>query len=117
MRLVVTEESDSVLFLAMEGRLDVGGVEEVGGAFNTIIDATDKHVILDVSGVVFIASLGMSLLVSAAKRLQRRGLGMILVAPQGRVRDVWVMAALQLVLPLADDRDNALFLIQGPEAS
>lgn len=117
MRLAVTEETESVLFLALEGRLDVGGVEKVGSAFNAIVDSTAKDLILDIAGVIFMASLGMSLLVSGAKRLHRRGLGMVMVAPQGRVREVWTVAALQLVLPLADDKDKALALLQGHKTS
>jgi anti-anti-sigma factor len=117
MRLAVTEEAESALFLAMEGRLDFAGIEKVGGAFNTIVDSTAKDLILDVAGVSFMASLGMSLLVSGAKRLHSRGLGMVMVAPQGRVREVWTIAALHLVLPVADDRDKALAMLPGNKSS
>lgn len=117
MRLAVSEETESFLFLTLEGRLDVAGVEKVGGAFNTIVDSAARNVILDVAGVSFMASLGMSLLVSAAKRLRSRGLRMAMIAPQSRVRELWAVAALQLVLPLADDKNTALALLQGHKTS
>ena len=113
MEVTVIESTDGFTRVAIHGHLDVAGV----GAATIVFDrdvVTRRHpTIVDLSDVAFIASLGMGLLVAAAKALHRHGAQLVLLAPQALVADSLRTAGLDGVLPIANDEETALRPIRG----
>lgn len=67
------EASDNLRIIRLAGRLDIQGVNAVDTKF-TILAASQKHgIVVDLSGLDFIASIGVRSLVSNAKAQQQRG--------------------------------------------
>src|SRR5690242_14111489 len=64
--------SGSTARIALTGRLDIQGAETVALPLATLSGAK-QNVVIDMSGVSFIASIGIRHLVSASKALTRRG--------------------------------------------
>lgn len=107
MDLTVTRRDDGILLLALAGRLDIAGTGDVESKF-TFQTATQKAAVLvDLSQVTFIASIGMRLLLSNARAQSQRGGLMVLYQPQPLVKDALVTAGFEQLIPMFDDFDAA----------
>jgi anti-anti-sigma factor len=107
MDMQVTELDNGITEVALAGRLDMEGSGKIENAF-TIATATDEApVLVDLSRVDFIASIGMRLLVMNAKALQRRGGKMVLLNAQPLVGEALNVAGIDLLIPLFTDRSAA----------
>jgi stage II sporulation protein AA (anti-sigma F factor antagonist) len=71
------------------------------------------HAIVDMSGVSFIASMGMGLLVDAAKSLQRHDAKLVLVAVQPMVETAMRNARLEQIIDIVATADEAKQLIEA----
>lgn len=107
MELVTIERHEAFTHLSLRGRLDPAGVEKLEPGFTAAIVPRRVHAILDISGVVFISSLGIGTLVRAARSLGVHKAKVILVAPTVLVRGAIEFAAVAAILPIADSVDEA----------
>jgi anti-anti-sigma factor len=93
--------------IAMSGSLDIAGVQGIELEFSKL-SASGKSVVIDMSDVSFVASLGMRMLLSAAKKLNAEGLKVVLLSPQPLVKAALETAGLETVLPIVEDLDSAV---------
>lgn len=107
MELTVTRRDDGILQLALSGRLDIVGTGQIESQF-TFQTATKKAaVLIDLSEVTFIASIGMRLLLSNARAQKQRGGLMVLCGSQPLVKEALVTAGFEQLIGLYDDCDTA----------
>lgn len=66
---------------------------------------------MDVSGVDFIASLGMGMLVRTAQALATHGKKLVLLSPTSTVEEALRAAVLHTIFPIARSREEALELL------
>jgi anti-sigma B factor antagonist len=69
--------------ITISGRLDVEGTDSLTPRIMELIEEPKKGVIIDLSAVRFLASVGIRVLVACAKAVQQRGGKLVLVAAQG----------------------------------
>jgi anti-sigma B factor antagonist len=109
--LTIIDTAGAITRVALTGRLDTEGVDHLEMQFNTAICPSGKPAILDFSGVTFMSSMGIRMLVSAAKTLSRRGAKMAILSPQNLVRESIISAALDQLIPVADSEADAIIAI------
>jgi anti-anti-sigma factor len=68
--------------IAITGRLDVAGTDTVATQL-AVLAAARKSVVVDLTSVQFLASIGIRALISTAKSVQQRGGKMVLVVSGG----------------------------------
>ena len=112
MQLNVIRADDSITHLSILGRLDVQGVNTIQYEFLIQTTVRRKSTVVDLSKVTFIASLGMGMLVSAAKGLERHGARMVLLGPSEMVRLALERAGIDQVIPIASEETAALALLR-----
>ena len=83
MQIVISDEAGSTAKLGLTGKLDIAGAEVIAIPLATLAGGK-KGVVIDMSGVTFLASIGIRHLVSATKTLARKGGKLVLVSPDGR---------------------------------
>jgi anti-anti-sigma factor len=110
MELQVLEESPSLTRVSLKGRLDTDGVDRIETRLNATL-ARDKDGIIDLSLVTFLASMGIRMLLTAAKMLDRRGCRLVLIAPQPLVEQALKHTALDEIIPVARDLESAMALL------
>lgn len=110
MELEIQEQSETFTRLALKGRLDTVGVDRIETRLMASL-AGGAHGIVDLSEVTFLASLGIRLLISAAKMLDRRGYRLVLVAPRPVIDQALRHSSLDELIPVAADIDGALALL------
>ena len=86
MELEIKNQTDQITYLALRGRLDTTGVDEVELKFSSHTVPRGKPLLLDMSEVTFLSSLGMRMLLTVAKALDRRGAKTVLLSPQPAVQ-------------------------------
>lgn len=74
---------DDLRRITVSGRLDMEGSDSVSARLMELAQAPKKGVVVDLSGVRFLASIGIRALLSSAKAVQQRGGKMVLVAAPG----------------------------------
>lgn len=111
MQIQVVQADEAITHVALTGRLDLRGVSEIEDKF--VFNTTARRVpaLVDLSGVEFIASLGIGMLVGVAKAFGRQGLGLVLLVPPGLVRESLELAGVARVIPIAADLDHARALL------
>jgi len=69
--------------------------------------------LIDLSEVEYIASLGLGLLISAAKGLKRHGANMVLLNPQTSVENVLTASGFNENIPITHDFNEALEILKA----
>jgi anti-anti-sigma factor len=74
-----TDVGDNLRKIVILGRLDTLGAESVAGELERLAAAPKKGVVVDLSSLKFLASLGIRALLISAKAVEERGGKMVLV--------------------------------------
>ena len=112
MDITTLERDDGITHVVLAGRLDTTAAEELG---QDIADATagqDRPAVVDVSGIEFLASMGIGLLLANSKRLTKAGHKLVILNPQGMVDVVLKASRLDKVMAIAYDLDAALHILR-----
>lgn len=94
--------------IVLAGRLDTGTVGQVETPFTATLAASGKSAVLDLTGLDFLSSLGIRLLLLGARVVSRRGGKVVLFGAQPMVAEVLTAMALDQVLPLVATEEEAL---------
>ncbi len=113
MSLTQAEIAPGVVRLALAGRLDAAGLAQVELGFTALATAGSNHVLVDLSGVTFCASLGLRLIIANARVVQRRGRVMALYGAQPAVAEVLQTVALDQLMPILGTEAAALAALPG----
>jgi anti-sigma B factor antagonist len=73
-----TDVSENFRRIAIQGRLDIAGSDSISLKFAAYAVAAGRRVLVDLTGVTFLASIGIRSIISNAKALQARGGKMVL---------------------------------------
>jgi len=112
MEITVEELNSDTTCLRMNGRLDMLGSGEIDLRFTALTTTDNGSIIVDMSGVDFIASIGMRLLLICAKSKKTRGGKLILVKLQPLVREALETAGIDTLISIQPDESAALIALQ-----
>jgi anti-anti-sigma factor len=112
MEMQVTAISQVSARVVLTGRLDLAGSAKIDLPFNATA-GSNRNILVDMSGVTFVASIGIRTLVLGAKTLQRRGGRLLLISPQAEVEQVLEMTGVLDLLPVVRDEAEAMAAIDG----
>jgi anti-sigma B factor antagonist len=106
MDMKVSQADDEITRIDLDGRFDIQGAEEVDARFDELAESS-KAMIVDLSKVSFIASLGIRTLMLSAKTLIRRGADMAVCGASENVQKVLRSTGFNEVAGLYPDFDSA----------
>ena len=108
MKLTHQMPGDGTTRLFLSGRMDVAGAESIDQAFTSLAASHKAAVIVDLSEVDFLASIGIRTLLTSAKAQARRGGRLVLMNPQPMVASVLATAGVDTLIPIFADLEAAL---------
>lgn len=108
MEVNVDKPRAGVCRVCLVGRLDMDGVEAAEGRFNAVMAEHPVAVIVDLSGVTFISSVGLRLLMTGGKSMAKQGGALLLVNPDAMARNILTSTGIDQVLPVFEGLDAAL---------
>jgi anti-sigma B factor antagonist len=107
MQLNYTKLENGIKYIQLEGCLDLPGVMEIELQFTAFAASEKAGVVVDLSQVPFLASMGIRMLLSSAKAVQKRGGKLVLLSPQPLVTDMLTNAGINMIIPVYTDLDAA----------
>lgn len=97
-----------ILLLELNGRLDAVSTPDIEKKVFEYINNGQYKLILDFSGVDYISSAGMRMLLSTTKKLKGLSGHLVLCSITTNVMDVFKMSGFDHVLELTADKEEAL---------
>jgi anti-anti-sigma factor len=108
--MAITHEdvSDTLRRIALSGRLDSRGTEEIALSFAALSIAEKRRVVVDLTGISFLASIAIRALLSNAKALQQKGGRMVLfVGANPAVTKTLEATGIDALIPMFADAADA----------
>ncbi len=107
MKVSVNHPRPDINRIVLDGRLDVAGAQAAEAEFKAAL-ASSLNVIVDLSKVPFIASLGIRLLVAGAQERSKAGGQMVLMGPDELTKRILKTTGIDQLVPVCDTLDEAL---------
>lgn len=107
MHLEQTSLPGDIVLVKLTGPLDIAGAGEVDMPFSVISGKHDK-VIVDLAGVTFLASIGIRVLVKAARAVGSRKGRFVVFSPTDDARKVLRSTGIDAIIPVVADRAAAI---------
>lgn len=101
--------------IRLRGRLDAPGADVIGVRFSAAASKAPCRVVVDLSGVGFIASLGMRLLIASERNAKAKNGVMVLFGATAMVLDVLEQMAIDQIMPIVATEAQALQQARVPD--
>jgi anti-anti-sigma factor len=112
MTVLITNVS-GVTKAEFSGRLDTANVNQMETAFVAGVVPKSQNTVVDLTNVTFIASLGIRMLLSAARVLSRRNAKFVMYGANPLVMDIIEMTSLGDIIPVLKTEAEAMAAISG----
>jgi len=112
MELQVIDTNRELSHIALSGKLDVEGSQQIEERFQDLTSNAHCSAIVDMTEVTYLASLGIRLLFTCAKALAADGRKMIVLSPQPMVKDTLMTSGTVNFIPIARDLDEAMAMLR-----
>ncbi len=107
MDLQVQQLADGIDRVQLAGRLDSVGVEAIDARLSSLTATRAARILIDLSQVPFLASIGIRILLTNARVLRQNGGRMALLNPQSLVEEVLKVTGIEAIIPIFHDLDAA----------
>ena len=111
MELQFSELENNIRLIKLDGKLDIAGAREIEGKIASYSAGEKPRLIVDLSDVEFIASIGIRLLTLTAKSIASRGGKMILLNPNPDVQHVLDVTGIPAIVPISSDLETAQTMV------
>lgn len=100
--------------IRLAGRLDMVGVGEIEMRFTSLAASKPMKVLVDLTGVSFLASVGLRCIIHSAKALEQKGGAMVLLLGDNTVvRGTLDTVGVSEIIPVCHDEAAAMDALAG----
>ena len=107
MKLQYNELDSNIRLIKLTGKLDVYGVNSIDIEFIRCCSGDNLRVLVDLSGVNYISSIGIPMLINSAKTIASRGGKLALFKPRPNVAEILDLTGIPLIIPIFSDLESA----------
>lgn len=107
MQMTLEEGEGQVTKIILDGRMDLEGTQAIDQKFSFVTSTQPRRIAVDMSGVTFLASIGIRTLITGARAQAGRGGKLVLCALDPMVKKVLTTAGIDQVIPIFDDFQGA----------
>jgi len=108
MAIQYEDVNDDIRRIFLRGRLDTAGSEQIVAEFATLAESAKRGVVVNLSDVTFLSSMGIRALIASAKAQQAKGGRMVLnVAGNDVVARTLEATGIDELIPTFEDEDEA----------
>ena len=113
MKLQYNELDGGIRLIKLIGALDMTGTYSIEVEFVRKCDGENVQVIVDLSKVNYLSSIGIPMLINTAKSVTSRGGKMLLLNPQQNVAEVLDIVGIQQIIPIYTDFEDAIAVLNS----
>lgn len=104
MSIDYSDVNDSLRRVTLAGRMDIAGTDEIALQFAALTASGKHRVVVDLSAVTFLASIGIRAIVANARAMQARGSRLVLfVGENNAVAQTLEVTGIDGVIPMLRD--------------
>jgi anti-anti-sigma factor len=107
MEMQSSELESGILGITLTGRMDSAGAQQIDMRFTALTVTRKAPILVDMSGVTFLASIGIRTLISSARAQKNRGGVLVIYRPIPMVEEVLASTGVDAIIPIAHDMDGA----------
>lgn len=107
MKLQYSELDNGIRLIKLIGALDMNGTYSIEVEFVRQCAGDNVRVIVDLSRVNYLSSIGIPTLINTAKSVASQGGKMVLLNPQGNVAEVLEITGIPQIIPIYVDLESA----------
>ncbi len=111
MQLNIEDLPDGVTKAILAGRMDIDGASAVDMQFN-VLAGNKRALVVDLSQVSFIASMGLRTLMTCARAISSKGGRMALASPQDNVRRVLDTSGVEDLMGVLPSVESAVSFVR-----
>ena len=97
----------NVTKINLSGRMDIGGVGQIETKLAGMTAAPRTAIIIDMSQVPYMSSIGIRALLTNAKAVGRRGGKLVIFGLQDNVKNVLTMSGIDQIIRILDTQESA----------
>lgn len=105
---ILTKIRDDVYIIEIFGRMDSISSKEIEERLISLIEQNKDKIIIDLSAVDYISSVGLRVLLSALKKQKERDGSIKLASLQPFVRDIFKMTGFDRIFSISRDQEEAM---------
>jgi len=103
----------SVLVLSPTGNLDIMTYQKLKQRLALAVDSEKrKHLVIDMSGVDYVASSGWAVLISQGRRVRRESGNLVICGLKPEIMNIYETMSIESVLPNTAEREEAIRLVK-----
>ena len=107
MPIAIVDLPGNVTKVVLSGRIDIAGAQEIDMPMS-IVAGSKRAVVIDLSAVDFMASMGLRHLVVCAKSIASKRGKVVLLAPRPSVEEVIRVSGIDSLIPIHGDEASAV---------
>jgi anti-sigma B factor antagonist len=107
MPIEIQELDGNVARVVLSGRIDIAGAHAIDMPMS-IVAGTRRAVVIDLSAVEFMASMGLRTIVVSAKAIMNKRGKVVLLSPQPQVEEVITVSGIDDLIPICRDEAEAI---------
>ena len=107
MEIQYNELENNIRVLKLTGSLDIMGVGEIETKFTGYCAGANPRVLVDLTDVDYLASIGIRLLLINAKSVVSRKGRMVLLNPNPEVKNILEVAGILAIIPVYEGLESA----------
>lgn len=109
---VVSSQSGAVMIVTPQGRFDTNGAPEVERVLTDHIERGTKQIVLDLSRIEYISSIGLRVILKAVMTMSRTGGRVVLCDGNDHVRTVLQLSGAMVMSLHASTLEKAISKVQ-----
>lgn len=102
------EQNGDVVVVSAAGQINSANASEIERSLLAWLEEGAGKWVLDMSGVEYISSAGLRVVLLIAKRLKQNGGRLVLCSLQPHVKEIFDISGFLAILDVADSRDTAI---------
>jgi anti-sigma B factor antagonist len=111
-----TVTEDDIVVMVISGPMDVATTPRLRNLVVRVIDEGHHRLVLDLSSVDFIDSIGLGVIVGVVHRLRPHDGSLAMAAPTEQIRPIFQITQLVRVIAMHDTTDAAVSAVRNGEA-
>ena len=115
---VISEERSSTgtAVIVVSGEADLHDAPELRGVLRTVLDRGVASLVIDLSGVTFVDSTTLGVLLATSRRMKAQGGNLRVVISSREIRRLFELTLLDRVIPIDSTRRDALDSLESASA-
>ena len=111
--VIETGRDNGTLVIRAEHRLDLASAQIFHDELDTAIEDSERAVVIDMSGLTYISSAGLRVIIQMLRRLQQQDARLVLCSLSNEVQAVFDTSGIAQLVDIRPSRAEAIAAVSG----